>query len=596
MVQDVAARKALSEETIATVVERTGGVPLFVEELTRAVVESGGVKPGPREIPATLHDSLMARLDRLGPARDVIQVGAVIGSEFSYDLLHAIHPAAEEDLRSSLRALAEAELLYPRGIVPRSTYQFKHALIRDAAYEALLKSRRKQLHRRAALAISERFAALAEAQPEVLARHWTEAGEIEPAIAQWAKAGAAAQARNAFKEALESYKQALTLLKLLPESAERDGRELEIGQAVSLSAYVTKGNAAPEMVEINRRVAQLAERTGNLTLVLDSVGAKGLAAFAAGELRSAVALADQQLELAQRVGDRSRLATAHGFQIFTRYLLGDFAGAERHFTAALKFLEESGLWLYPGLAVSSFAYASLNAWTLGHAGVARERMARAMAAGSEGSPYDLAFSTSHAAHLRVNLGEFAQAETLAARALELSEQHRFQMVAAIARGFLGLAQAYLGRATEGIALIRQAISASLEIGMSLAVPQLSVALAAAQERAGAIVEALETVGQALQALPSDPIALRLRGELRAKQGQTELAEADFRTVIAHTQASGAKAWELRATTSLAHLLANQGRRDEARAMLQAIYDSFTDGFDTADLKDARALLGKLAGC
>ena len=181
MVAQVAASKALSDETVATVVERTGGVPLFVEELTRAVLESGDdAKLTGREIPATLHDSLMARLDRLGAAKEVAQVAAVIGREFSYELLHAVHPIAEEDFRGALRKLADAELLYVRGIAPDATYQFKHALIQDAAYEALLKSRRKELHLSVARTIDEQFPALKEAHPEVLARHWTEAGEIEP--------------------------------------------------------------------------------------------------------------------------------------------------------------------------------------------------------------------------------------------------------------------------------------------------------------------------------------------------------------------------------------------------------------------------------
>jgi predicted ATPase len=203
IVAQVAAKVALSDETIATVVERTSGVPLFVEELTRAVLESGDAKLTGREIPATLHDSLMARLDRLGPAKEVIQVGAVIGSEFSYELIHAVYPMAEGDLQGALRRLTDAELLYVRGIAPEATYQFKHALIRDAAYEALLKSRRKELHLNVARTIDEKFPTLKETHPEVLARHWTEAGEIEPAIAEWSRAGAIAHRRHAFKEARE---------------------------------------------------------------------------------------------------------------------------------------------------------------------------------------------------------------------------------------------------------------------------------------------------------------------------------------------------------------------------------------------------------
>jgi predicted ATPase len=180
MVAQVAARTALSEDTIAAMVERTGGVPLFVEELTRAVLEGGDAQLTGREIPVTLHDSLLARLDRLGPAKEVIQVGAVIGGEFSYDMLHAVHPIAEEDLQRALRNLADAELLYVRGIAPEATYLFKHALIRDAAYEALLKSRRKELHRLVGRCIDEQFSAIAKAHPEVLARHWTEATKSSP--------------------------------------------------------------------------------------------------------------------------------------------------------------------------------------------------------------------------------------------------------------------------------------------------------------------------------------------------------------------------------------------------------------------------------
>src|SRR5262249_20814058 len=188
MVEQVAAKAALSEGTIATMVGRTGGVPLFVEELTRAVLESGNAKLTGREIPVTLHDSLMARLDRLGPAKEVIQIGAVIGSEFSYELLQAVHSVGAEELQSALRSATDAELVYVRGMAPEATYQFKHALIRDAAYGALLKSRRKELHGQVARTIDEQFLVLKEAHPEVVARHWAEAGETAPAIAEWTRA------------------------------------------------------------------------------------------------------------------------------------------------------------------------------------------------------------------------------------------------------------------------------------------------------------------------------------------------------------------------------------------------------------------------
>ena len=598
MVEEVAAHKALSKETINTVVERTGGVPLFVEELTRAVLESGNATLTGHEIPVTLHDSLMARLDRLGPAKEVVQVGAVIGSEFSYELLQAVHPIAEEGLQGSLRKLADAELIYVRGIPPEASYTFKHALIRDTAYEALLKSRRKDLHRLVASTIDEKFPALKEAHPEVLARHWTEAGESKPAIAEWSRAGKAAEARNAFREALESYQRALALLNLLPESSERDLRELEFRQSVHGVLWLARGPSEPETIDATERAASLAEKSGNRAQLVNWMITRGNTALDSGDLPAAGTHADQALELALREGSPGSLGGAHALQMTARYYLGDLAGAEKHFTAGLAFFDDLSFRQARGASVGRFGFPSLNAWMLGRADVARERMARAIAAAKGNNPFDVAHSGYWAVRLHVYLREYEKAETLAARALELSEKHQFKLLAALSRVGLGEARAQLGRATEGIGLISQGIAGLLEIGSRLGVSRLTAVLAEAQERDGAIVEALETVEQALQANPDElvyrPETLRLRGELRLEQRQTELAEADFRDAIELAQKMGAKAWELRATMSLARLLAKQGRRDEARTMLAEIYSWFTEGFDTADLKDAKALLDELS--
>ncbi len=346
MVAQVAAQTALSEETIATVVERTGGVPLFVEELTRAVLESGDAKLTGHEIPATLHDSLMARLDRLGPAKEVIQVGAVIGSEFSYELLHAVHPIAEEDLQRALRTLADAELLYVRGIAPEATYQFKHALIRDAAYEALLKSRRKELHRLVARTIDEQFPALKEAHPEVLARHWTEAGETEPAIAAMVQEQArprrrATRSRKRWRVTSRLWRCSSTL----PESSERDLRELELRQSVVWMLQVTRGYAAPETIDATERAAALAEKSGNLKQLVNLDGVREvIAAPCLGRLPAAGTLADQTLELALREGSPTSLGLAHGVQMVIRAAYrGDLAGVEKHFTAVAQVLRRPRL-------------------------------------------------------------------------------------------------------------------------------------------------------------------------------------------------------------------------------------------------------------
>jgi tetratricopeptide (TPR) repeat protein len=598
IVAEVAASKVLSDETVTTVVERTGGVPLFVEELTRAVLETGKAKVTERAIPVTLHDSLMARLDRLGPAKDVAQVGAVIGSEFSYELLHAVHPIAEAELQAALRKLAEAELVYARGIAPDATYTFKHALIRDAAYEALLKSRRKDLHFIVARAINDKFPGVKAAHLEVLARHWTEAGETERAIVEWEKAGAAAEARNAYREALENYQQVAALLDALPESSERDSHELELGQSVYRTLYIVRGHAARETIDNIDRTAALARKTGKLTLLTGAINRRGFAAYFSGDLPGASALADQALEFALRDGSHTVLASAHFLQIATRYLRGDLVGAERHVTVGLKFFDDPGFRQSPGAAVAALSNASLIAWTLGRADLARERANMMMAAANPNNPYDVASSDLNAANLRFCLREYKQAEALAARALALFDKHQFSYFAGSSRCVLGSARAQLNCTTEGIALIREAMAALQDTWLRSRIEKLFFAhLAAAEERAGKLFDALQTIGQALPAYTDElvfrPEILRLRGEIQFKRGQMAQADADFRAAIALAQTMSAKAWELRATMSLARLFATQGRRDEARTMLANIYGWFTEGFDTADLKDAKALLDEL---
>ena len=539
----------------------------------------------------------MARLDRLGPAKEVAQIGAVIGGEFSYELLHAVDPIVEEDLQRALRSLADAELIYVRGIAPEATYQFKHALIRDAAYEALLKSRRKELHRLVARTMDEKFPALKEIHPEVLARHWTEAGEIEPAIAQWSRAGEAARARNAFSEALESYQQAVTLLNLLPESPERDQRDLELSQLALQMLFVTRGYAARETTEAIERAAVLAEKTGNLTHLVVSALNRFLAPFNSGDLPVADILADQALELAMREGSSWGIGMAHAFKTHTCYQRGDLDGVEQHYRAWLRFVDDPVFRQVPGSAIWTFSQATKTAWTLGRSDAARQRMEQMTEFANKDNPHDLVLSALCSADLMSLLRQYDQAETLAARALELAEKHQYSNEILYSLCTLRTARVRLRPNADTIALVRQSIAEMLENGTPLGVSSTTATLAEAQGRVGAIGEALETVEHALQAnndqLVNRPDILRVRGDLRLKTEQLELAEADFRAAIELAQKMGAKAWELRATTSLARLLAKQERRDEARTMLADIYGWFTEGFETADLKDAKALLDEL---
>jgi predicted ATPase/class 3 adenylate cyclase len=600
MIAQVAARNALASETVDIVIERTGGVPLFVEELTRVVLEGGSAKLAGREIPVTLHDSLMARLDRLGPAKEVLQIGAVIGNNFSYELLHAVHPVPEKDLQTALHDATDAELVYVRGIAPEAIYQFKHALIRDAAYEALLKSRRKELHRLVAGTIAEKFPVFKEAHPEVLARHWTEAGATEAAIAEWSRTAQRAEAHGAFREAQESYEQALTLLNLLPESRERDLRELELRRSQIAMLHLTIGYAAPETIEANGRARALAEKTGNLTQLVNLMLLMCRTTRHAGNLVAAATIADQALELALRDRNPTNLAVAHELQIGVCYWRGDLAGVEENFAAGLKFFEDPGF-RQAGAGIlrpNAFGHASWNAWKLGRAELARERAARALAETNQNNPGELMFSLQVVGALHRAMREYEQARQLFSRSLELSQSVQIPEFIAINRVLLGSTLAHLGRPTEGIDLIGRGMASLAQSGFHLPDALYTTWLAEAQALAGAVGDALETVERALVVHPEElisrPESLRLRGELQLKLGQSELAGGDFHEAITLTRKMGAKSLELGATMSLARLPQDTGRRDEARTMLAEIYGWFTEGFDTVDLKDAKSLLEQLA--
>jgi tetratricopeptide (TPR) repeat protein len=411
------------------------------------------------------------------------------------------------------------------------------------------------------------------------------------------RAGNAADTRNAFSEALKNYQQAVTLLNLFPKSDERDRRELELSQLELQMLFVTRGYSARETTDAIERAAVLAEKTGKLTHLVGSALNRILAPLNSGDLPVAGILADQALELAVREGSSGAIGMAHAFQTCTRYQRGDLAGVERHYTEWLRFVDDPLFRQIPGAAIWTFHAATYAAWIAGRPDAARQRIAQMTEFANKDNPHDLVLSSLCSAELMLLVRQYDQAETLAARALELAEKHQFSNEVVYSLCILGQARVHLWPSTDTIALLRQGIAGTLESGTLLTLSWATAALAEAQGRLGAIGEALETVEHALQTntdqLVNRPFILSVRGELRLKADQPEMAEADFRESIALAQKIGAKAWELRATMSLADMLAKQGRRDEARSMLAAIYGWFTEGFDTADLKDAKALLDEL---
>ena len=604
LVEQLAGNVGLPRDIIDDIVERTDGVPLFVEELTKAVLESASdveavlaTSPLPRlAVPATLHASLVARLDRLGPAvREIAQIGSVLGREFSYDLLVRVANRADAELRAALSQLTSAGLLFCRGTPPQSSYLFKHALIQDAAYETMLRTRRRELHRLAAQIIADEFPTLAEAQPAVVARHWSEAGEAEPATSAWRKAGDYGRARSSFIEAQEAYRHALEMLALTPPSRQRDATELELLVAISQILWALKGYTAPDAVEVNARARELAEKTGNLARLVQQLYGAWTGSIVAGTYASSIALSEQLRDAAERDGSELSLGLAANAQFVTPQFRGEFIAAEERLVWGEPYLAAPGLSQFFAAGWTT-SIAGWNAWILGWPDQARGRIRRAFAT-IDDDAYSQASVRWVAAKLHVMLREAEQAASIAGQAIALADERGFHEIGLWAKGEQGWAMAQLGGVDEGLRLARDALAACREMGST---PLLSVGLtclAEVQALKGALGDAMRNLEEALTVVPDEacwrPEALRLRGEVRRRQDQSKLAEADFHEAIVLAQDKSARGWELRAALSLARLWRAEGRLTQARALLAPVYDWFSEGFETTDLKEAKALIDAL---
>ncbi len=593
------------------IIEKTEGNPFFMEETVQmlldegALVRDGGAVKLTRpvselKIPPTVQGILAARIDRLAPdTKDLLQTLSVIGREFPMSLIRAVVPKSDDELNRMLGDLQLAEFIYEQPAVGDTQYIFKHALTQEVSHNSVLLERRRQLHERIGAAIETVFAENLEDHLAELAHHYSRSANRAKALEFLHHAGEQAIRRGSFSEAESYFTTALELVPAMPDSPERDARELRLRSSFAQALGFTKGVGAPEVLETNSRARALAEKTGNLPELVQQLWVAARYAYARGDYFSAAALAAQVLETAQREGTPISLGLAHQTSLTARFFLGDFAGAEEHFERGCAFFEAPGV-LPIGALTVAFGHGSWNAWITGHADAARERdeRMRRVQEGAQRHPWVTALAQILAADLHAMLREFARAEALAGEALASAEERGLPDVAIRARTSLGLARAELGRTAEGVALLRQALSGATESGSrSFQITRVLTYLAEAQALDGAVADALRTIDEALQANPQElflrPEALRVRGELRLSQGDSGLAEADFREAISLAQKMSAKAWELRAATSLARLLRDNNRRDEARVMLAGIYNWFTEGFDTADLKDAKALLDEL---
>jgi len=610
----------LPPDVVDEIVERTDGVPLFVEELTKAVIEAGAdrghgsisaVPPSSLAVPATLHASLLGRLDRLGPAaRNVAQTGAAIGRDFSYELLAAAVPLPEPELQDSLRRLVEAGLVFQRGVSPAAEYLFKHALVQDTAYSTLLRGPRQALHRRIAEALEQRFPDFVEARPEIVAHHYGEATIADKAITYWHLAGKLSVAKSAVREAVAQLRRGLSLLDGLPETPERQQLELDIHVTLTAALMAGKGYANPEVVAALERANRLVTETAAVGTPLHFSVLWGLwiSNLTAGGIAAALEHATNFLSFAQSQPSSGPLLVAHRILAQSLINSGDYRAALSHAeTAALLYRpdEHRDFVLRYGqdIGVSAFVMLSWALWHHGYPDRSARAADRALVLSRQlGHAPTLSQALCFAGMAAVFARDVATACAYGDDCVALASEHGFALWAVVGRILEGWAIAQRGEATAGIALIRDGLAAYEATGSRLFTPFFLALLAEALALAGKIEEGLAALDDALaQAAVSgargwDAEVHRLRGELTGRLPYPDSAKTEdsFRTALAVAREQGTRGYELRAATCLARLWREQGRRGEAHELLAPVYGWFTEGFGTADLKDAKALLDQLA--
>jgi len=616
LVHKLAGDAALPAEIVGEIVERTDGVPLFVEELTKAVLESAGqsdrvtavlgaASHAVQSVPSTLHASLMARLDRLGPApKETAQIGAVLGREFSYELIEPVTQRPERELQASLRQLTDAGLLFCRGTAPHASYLFKHALVQDAAYGTLLRARRREMHARVAGVLEQHFADLVERQPELLAHHLTAAGKIERAVDQWLKAGRHAGSRSAYLEAIAHLERGLDLLQSLPESPDRDGCEIDLQLALAGCRLTAKGAAAAKPPYM--RAFDLAESSGSPQQRFDALYGVWQATNMSGGSAAASPLSARLLSMTEDEGDDGlRLQALHSAWA-TWAFAGDPAKTREHTDAGRLLYDPekhaSHRFVYGGHDPGACAgYMGAHAeWLLGYPEKALASAAASLALAERlAHPFSLSLALTLCSVLHLNRCEPERALSLVGAAEVLAAEQRFSLILepGILRGVALLRQGVIDEAT---ARIREGIANWTRLGRTIFLPDSLAFLAEGLIRHGDRMAALAALREGLEIARStgehgwDAELHRLAGTLLVAENKLNEGEASLQQAIRIAQAQQAKSLELRAARDLARLWGEQGRRTDARDLLAPVYDWFTEGFDIADLKEAKALLDQLA--
>jgi class 3 adenylate cyclase/predicted ATPase len=617
LVERVAGNNALPDPIAAEIVERTDGVPLFVKELTKAVLEASAEgkaaspvsAPLTLNVPATLHASLMSRLDRLGPAaKQIAQIGAAIGREFSCDLLMTVANGAGTEVQEALERLSNAGLVFRRGSQSNAVFLFKHALVQDVAYSTLLRAARQRLHERIANGLEEKFPETIAAHPEVLARHFTEAGLDDKAIGYWRRAGDQAVQRAGNREAVGHLRRALLLIEKRPETVERLRQELDILAQLGPALMSVYGWPAPEAGSAFERARDVARKLeSSIDLAPPLVGML-LFHLTRGQFTQAEEISNELFKIARDLNDPDILLQAHHAAWPAQWMRGKLADAAAHIDAALDLYDEARharhrfIYMNHDPAVCALSLGAVLQWERGQPekGMRMETDALKLARRLRHAP-TLAHGLWFVGEAQVARRDTSAAMVTAQELLALCDEHHLPQPRATALMFLGWAQAHSGEVTEGLHNLEGGLALWKRLGARSFLARATCLLAEAYAHSQRYLDSLQQVELALEiaaeigderCVPRMHI-LHAGLHLLFGRNNVEAAEVSLLQGIAVSRAQGARGWELRASTSLARLWRDQGKRTEARDLLAPIYGWFTEGFDTPDLKEAKALLGEL---
>jgi class 3 adenylate cyclase/predicted ATPase len=617
MIVHVTGGKTLPREIADQIVDRTDGVPLFIEELTKTVLESGILTEtgdrytvagpvAPLAIPTTLHGSLLARLDRLAPTREVAQIGAALGRSFTHQLISAIAPMPKQQLDDALAQLVDAELIFRRGTPPDAEYTFKHALVQDAAYGTLLRSRRQQLHGRITTTLERQFPEIVATQPELLAQHCTEAALVEKAVGYWLEAGQKAIARWALTEAVAQVRKGLDLISALPDGAPRQERELDLQIALGQALIATKGYTSPEPGEAYARARQLCERLNRPPQLGPVLYGQFVFRLVRGELKHAEHHAEEMRHLGGDRNDMMWKCSGSSLSGIICFWLGKFVDARAYSENAFSLWDPT----YRAILASPqdpYVHILLNLsrtlLSLGYIDQARFRRDEALDEARRLSPYNLLYALCTAWHGDWAIEGVKAAQTMlrsAEEVLAISSEQGFPYWFAVGNIIRGWCLGAAGQGAEGIPLILQGVTHLGTTGGNLVMPFYLTALAEAYGMAAQPEKGLDRLSEAANLVETtqerwvEADMHRLRGTLLLSLHDHAAAEDSYRQALALACRENAKFWELRAAIDLARLWRDQGKRTEARDLLAPIYGWFTEGFDTPVLKEAKLLLDQLS--